>query len=72
MPSDLADIDRVPRCVAKDIILDRFKLTLTEREKRAVVQKCAIEKIKFSNTLNIKKLRASRRNFMRHSHHQAT
>ena len=67
---DLADIDRVPRCVAKDIILDRFKLTLTEREKRAVVQKCAMEKIKFTNSLNVQKLRANRRNVFRHSHQQ--
>ena len=51
--SDLADIDKVPRCVAKNIILDRFKLTQKEREKRAVVQKCAIEKQKFSYSLNI-------------------
>ena len=49
----MADIDSVPRCVAKNKILDKFKLTQREREKRAVVQKCAIEKLRFGNSLNI-------------------
>ena len=41
---DLADIDAVPRTIARDVILDKFKQAQSEQKVRAVKQRCAVEK----------------------------